>query len=98
VSSSVKIVAVLEAKPGREAELESLLRGMLAPSRAEDGNLRYDLWRDPQDANRFILDELYTDDAAITSHRATPHFRHYLSQIGDLAARTALVLHPMDVV
>ncbi len=68
----------------------------LKPSRAEPGNLRYDLWQDQSDPNRFVLDELYADADAVAAHRATPHFQNYLSQIGDLAERAAFVLNPVS--
>lgn len=91
----VKIVAVLSALPGRAEALQALLQGMLAPSRAEPGNLRYDLWRDSADNNRFVLDELYLDARAVADHRATPHFQAYLSAIPSLADRNAFVLDPV---
>ena len=94
---TVKIVAVLTARPGKADELKALLSGMLAPSRAEAGCLRYDLWRDQANAGRFVLDELYVDDAAIAAHRETAHFKRYLAKIGDLAERSALVVDPVDV-
>jgi len=97
MTDSVKIVAILVAKPGRVDALAALLDTMIAPSRAEPGNLRYDLWRDRSDPARFVLDELYADDDAVAAHRATPHFQTYLSQITDLADRTALVLDPRTV-
>lgn len=92
MTSPVKIVAVLTARPGKAEALEALLAGMLGPSRAEPGNLRYDLWRDQADPSRLVLDELYVDNDAIAAHRATPHFANYLAHINDLAERTALVL------
>ncbi len=94
---SVKIVAILVAKPGRTEDLKALLEGLLPPSRLESGNLRFDLWVDQAEPGRFILDELYASDEAIASHRETPHFQHYLSRINDLADRTALVLDPVSV-
>ncbi len=97
MTSTVKIVAILAARPGKAEALRALLDGMLAPSRAEPGNLRYDLWQDQTDPNRFVLDELYVDAAAVAAHRATPHFQDYLSKINDLAERTALVLDPLAV-
>jgi len=97
MAQPTKVQAVLTARPGREAELEALLRSMLGPSRNEAGNRRYDLWRDPEHAGRFVLDELYVDGAAVVLHRATDHFKHYLSVIGDLAERQAHVVTPVDV-
>ena len=93
----VKIVAVLTARPGKETALRALLDSMLAPSRGEQGNLRYDLWQDQADPARFIIDELYVDDAAIAAHRASLHFQTYLATIGDLAERSAYVLDPVAV-
>ncbi|MGF7147657.1 quinol monooxygenase YgiN [Sphingomonas zeicaulis] len=97
MTSPVKIVAVLTARAGKAQDLAALLESMLAPSRAEPGNLRYDLWRDKADATRFVLDELYTDDVAVAAHRATAHFQAYLARINDLAERSAFVLDPVAI-
>lgn len=97
MSDQVKVVAALTARPGQVDALKALLDGLIAPSRAETGNLRYDLWQDQTDPARFVLDELYTDAAANAAHRATDHFQAYLAQINDLAERTAYALTPVDV-
>lgn len=94
---SVKIVALLTARPGKTAELEALLHTLQATSRAEPGNLRWDIWRDQANSDRFVLDELYADNAAVSAHRETPHFKAYLAVINDLAERTALVLDAVSV-
>jgi len=97
MSTPVKIVAILTAKPGRAAELEKLLFGMAPHCRAEPGNLRWDIWQDRSEAGRFVLDELYQDDAGVAAHRETPHFQDYLAKINDLADRVAVVVHPAQV-
>lgn len=97
MTDTVKIVATLVARPGKGQALRALLDGMLAPSRAEPGNLRYDLWGDQAEPDRYVLDELYADQAAVEKHRASPHFQNYLSHINDLAERAALVLDPLAV-
>jgi quinol monooxygenase YgiN len=97
MTNSVKIVAILNAKPGKTTALRTLLDGMLVPSRAEPGNLRYDLWQDQAEPNRFVLDELYVSAAAVAAHRETTHFRDYLARIGDLAERSAFVLTPVAI-
>ncbi len=94
--TSVKIVAILTARSGKVEELKVLLDSMVVQSRAEPGNLRYDLWRDRADANRFVLDELYIDDVAVAAHRQAPHFESYLARINNLADRTALVLDSLS--
>ncbi len=97
MSHHVKVMAILAARPGKSGELRTLLDGMVAPSREEPGNLRYDLWRDQADPDRFVLDELYADDDAVAAHRASPHFKIYLSALNDLAERAALALDPAAV-
>lgn len=97
MTDTIKIMAILTARPGQGEALRALLDGMIAPSRAEPGNLRYDLWADQAAPDRFALDELYRDKAAIEAHRASPHFQNYLSHINDLADRVALTLDPLAV-
>jgi quinol monooxygenase YgiN len=98
MTDTVKVVAILTARPGKADALRTLLDGMLEPSRAEAGNLRYDLWQDQSEPGRFYLDELYADGAAVAAHRATPHFQGYLAAVGELAERTAFVLDPVSAI
>jgi quinol monooxygenase YgiN len=92
--SHVKIMATLVARSGKAGELEALLFGMAPRCRMEPGNLRWDVWRDQAKADRYVLDELYLDNAAVAAHRETPHFKNYLSKIHGLAERNAFVLDP----
>lgn len=92
--SYVKIMATLLARSGKAGDLEALLFGMAPHCRMEPGNLRWDVWRDHAKADRYVVDELYVDNAAVAAHRDTPHFKDYLSKINDLAERNAFVLDP----
>ncbi|MDF0487523.1 putative quinol monooxygenase [Sphingomonas sp. H39-1-10] len=94
---NVKTVGVLTARLGKEADLQALLEGLIEPSRAEPGNLRYDLWADPAEPGVFVLDELYVDAGARDAHRATPHYQRYLATIAQLAERKAFSLEPLIV-
>lgn len=96
MTNTVKIVAVLKARPGAADRLRALIEGMLEPSRAEPGNLRYDLWQDQSEPGRYVLDELYADSDAVAAHRATPHFQAFVAEINDLAERKAFVLDPVS--
>src|SRR5262245_44839313 len=96
MSTSVKVMAVLVARPGKAEDLRALLAGMVGPSRGEQGNVQYDVWRDKADRDRFIVEERYRDEAAAAAHHATPHFAHYASRINDLADRTAMVVDPLE--
>ena len=52
MSDHVKIITILAARPGKAGELRALLDSMLAPSRAEAGNLHYELWQARMDPDR----------------------------------------------
>ena len=97
MSSPAKLTGILVARPGKVEQLKALLVGMVPPSRAEPGNLRYDIWQDQSQPDRFVTDELYEDDTAISAHRQTPHYKDYLFRITELAERTAFELSPIAV-
>jgi quinol monooxygenase YgiN len=96
-ASHVKISAILSAHPNKAEELTALLTGMAPHCRAEPGNLRWDLWRDQSQPDRYVIDELYVDSNAVSAHRETAHYKNYLARIGGLADRSALVLSPFEV-
>lgn len=97
MTQTVKNIGIFVARPGKRDELVTLLSGLIGPSRSEPGNVRYDLWQDPTNPDQLVLDELYADDDALAAHRETPHFRGYLATVNDLAERTALALHAVEV-
>ena len=98
MSQPVKIIAILKAHPGKVNALKTLLEGMVTPSRNEPGNIRWDIWHNPSEPSTFVLDELYTDHAAIEAHRDTAHFKHYLTRVNELADRSAYVLDPYQTI
>jgi len=97
MSTSVKIVGVLTALPGKAEELQVLVLDVQAASRAETGNLRWDIWRDQSNPDRFVLDELYASQDDVAAHLATQHFKNYVGKVKDLAERMPLILNPVNV-
>jgi quinol monooxygenase YgiN len=96
---TVEVIATLEARLERETEVEAALRVLLAHSRQEPGNRRYDLYRDSTRPATFHLIEAYADDAALQAHRASAHYLRYREQAGDwlLTAPRVAVLVPVAV-
>ena len=82
---NVIILANLTAKAGREAELEALLRGMCAPSRAEEGCITYNLYKRAEGGSSFRLFECWRSAAALDAHRQTPHSKNFRARVADLA-------------
>ena len=98
MTGQVRVFAVITAKEGHSGDLAELLKGMTGPSRAEPGNLRYNLWQDKEAESRFVLEELYRDEPSAAEHQTTPHFQHYLSLVNDFAERIVTKVRPVDVV
>ena len=89
---STTIIARFQPRSGAAAEVERILRGMIAPTRAEPGCQRYDLYRtgNPEAAG-YCLIERYADEVAIQAHRESVHYKAYRAAITDLLAQ------PIDV-
>ena len=97
MSEAVRTIAILTARRGKTMDLQALLFGMAPHCRAEPGSIRWDVWRDAADADRFVLDEAYRDASAAAAHLETPHYKDYRSKIEDLAERMIVKLEPADV-
>ena len=83
-NENVVIFATLTPKAGKEAELETLLRGMCAPSRAEGGCITYNLYKRAEGGPSFHFFECWKSAAALDAHRLTPHFKNFRARLGDL--------------
>ncbi|EJO94851.1 antibiotic biosynthesis monooxygenase [Ectopseudomonas mendocina DLHK] len=98
ISMTIGIFATITPQPQHRAAVEQALRLMVQHSRAEAGNLRYDLFlRD--DGQAFDLFELYVDQAAVDAHRQSAHYQHYRAATADwLSAPTQVrVVHALDL-
>src|SRR5271156_3400820 len=81
--AEVYVIARSVARSGRENELREILRGMLAPTRAEEGCKLYELY-ESDSKGRFYFYEIWESQAALDQHAASSHFKHLEQSIGDL--------------
>ena len=81
------ILAYLTAKPGMEAEFQ---KQMTAQAKRcldnEPGCLQFDVAQDPKNPARFVMLEVYQDDAAIKAHQDSQHFKDFRPVITELVA------------
>jgi quinol monooxygenase YgiN len=61
--------------PGREQELQNELLALTAPTRAEPGNLAYDLYQSLDKKSEFLRLEVWHDAAALEAHKQTPQLK-----------------------
>lgn len=65
------------AKVGQETEVAEVLAKLTAEARKEPGCAMFQVHRHRTEPRRFFIYEQYKDDAALESHRNTPHFLQY---------------------
>jgi (4S)-4-hydroxy-5-phosphonooxypentane-2,3-dione isomerase len=54
----------------------------------EPGNLRFDVLQHADDPNRFVLYEVYQDEAALAAHKATAHYARFSASANPWMAET----------
>lgn len=68
-------VTFINGKEGHEEELKNELLKLSAPTRAEAGNLKYDLYQSTVKPNSFMRLEVWKNPEALELHKATPHIK-----------------------
>jgi autoinducer 2-degrading protein len=56
-------------------------------TRAEPGNLRFDVAQCGDEPGRFLLYEVYLDEASVEAHRASPHYLAWRERVADWMAQ-----------
>jgi quinol monooxygenase YgiN len=70
------------AKPGQEETVAGLLNSLAEASSQEPGCLQFTAHRALDDESRFLLYEVYRDEAAFEDHQRTDHFKRYVLEAG----------------
>ena len=79
-------IAHFRAKPGSEQALEKALMACVVPTRAEEGNVNYDLHRGQDDPAVFVIYEGWKSQDALEAHFQTPHFKTLIAAAEGLVA------------
>ena len=95
--ANIKIAATIAVKPEHRAELAAVFSELVAASRAEAGNLRYDLHQDIADENRFVFFENWRDQAAVDSHNASEHFTALVPRMVELSDSAPVITQYEEV-
>lgn len=75
------VKAILQARNGKEKELEEALRAMIPNVQKETGALIYALHRSQDHPGRFFYFEKYVDRGAFDFHVCTPYFKELASKL-----------------
>ncbi|HEX6668466.1 MAG TPA: antibiotic biosynthesis monooxygenase [Gemmatimonadales bacterium] len=68
-------VTFIQGREGKAREVKQELLSLTAPTRAEAGNIGYDLYQSVDQPDRFMRLEVWRDAGALELHKATPHLR-----------------------
>lgn len=71
---ALTLIVALRAKEGQHLLLEAELRALVAPTRKEEGCLRYDLHRGADQPGTFLFHEVWASREHHAAHMRTPHF------------------------
>jgi autoinducer 2-degrading protein len=77
----------LTVQAGREQETADMFRSYVKLVQTEPGCVRFDVHQSRKEPRKFLLYELYRDDASLEAHRRTPHFLDYTYKIDDLVEK-----------
>jgi quinol monooxygenase YgiN len=83
------VIAILEGKPERRADLAAALAKAAANSRGDAGCLSYSFAQDLEDPDRFLSVETWEDKASLDAHFAQPHLAELFGVLGDALAAPA---------
>jgi len=93
---AIPVVAVIKAKPGKERMLETVLKGLVAPTHREKGCLCYALHRSTQDPGTFVFIEKWASEVDLKDHLASAHVNAAFARQDELIEGMQIVsLDPM---
>ncbi|MGY3211993.1 putative quinol monooxygenase [Mucilaginibacter sp. HD30] len=80
-----RVIAKLLLNEAASLELfQQYTADVIAESRAEDGNIAYDLYQDTSQSTSFLFLELYRDQEALDKHFGSGHLGAFLSKVTPL--------------
>lgn len=82
----VTVVVRLKAKPGKEAKVREELHNLLAPTRAEQGCLNFDMHQSPTDSAVFLFHENWVREEDLARHFESPHITRWIQEAQSLLA------------
>lgn len=86
-NNAVRLLAFLEAKDGKESELERILLDLIPPTLKEPGNIAYVPHKSLENPRAFMFDELWIDEKAIEEHFKQPHMVDLIDKLNPLLAK-----------
>ena len=83
---TLRVVAHLKARPDKIEEARQALVSMVAPTRAEDGCIVYEMLQNDVDPTDFTFVEEWTGEAELGAHLRSDHVQGVIAKAEELFA------------
>jgi quinol monooxygenase YgiN len=80
----VTVIAHARAKPGQRERAREILEELVAPSRAEEGCINYDLHQSMEHPDLFVFHENWTSVEALEAHALSEHIARFRKKSDDV--------------
>lgn len=90
-NETIVLVARLKVRADAVEEAKKAAFDIIAASRAEEGNINYDVHQAIDDPTVFVWHETWTNKAAVDEHFETDFFKDFSAKVGELAAEPAQI-------
>lgn len=88
---SISLLAYLHCKKDAEAAFDIELKKLVEASKQEAGCIAYELYQYKDEPTKYIIEEEWTDEDALSLHMETPHHKYFVH------ISPALLATPADV-
>lgn len=87
MSDNFAIVVTVKVKPGFADEFRPhILKNAETTASTDDNCIQFQVFNDPGDPETFHYVEVYTDEAALASHREDDHVQAFFAATNDMVA------------
>jgi quinol monooxygenase YgiN len=84
--NEITVVALIRAKDGMVEEVKQELTGLVGPTRAEEGCIKYELHQSVENKSLFMFYEKWASKKDLDEHMHVPHMKAHMQRARDLFA------------
>ena len=90
MTKEINIVAEVLLKDGYKESLMPMFKELVSGSRAEAGNIMYDMTEHLDNPNHLFIIETWASEAAIAIHNESEHFQNFVNAINGKTDRLVI--------
>jgi len=89
----IALQAYMKVSPMKRDQFLAQIQEVLSGSRAEEGNIQFDLFEKTEEPNTFVLLERWKDQQAVDFHHETDHFKKFVKSAENFLTVPLEVIH-----